>query len=86
MPIRLLRKEPRPTQRPGRAARAPAEGRFSRFVRETKSEFKKVTWPTREQATNLTLIVIAVSVVVGIFMGSVDFLFKELFGVLLGAR
>ena len=66
----------------GRAAakaQAPAENRFVRFVRETRSELKKVTWPTREQATRLTGVVIAVSVAVGFFMGGLDYVFERLF-------
>jgi len=78
LPIPGLRRE-QPAQRPGRAVRtAPAEGRLTRFIRETKSELKKVTWPTREQATRLTGIVIAVSAAVGLVMGGIDFLFEKI--------
>lgn len=62
-------------------------GRFAgiqRFIRETRSELKKVVWPTREMAINLTLLVTAVSVVVGAFLGLVDYAFKWLFQVLIG--
>ena len=55
-----------------------------RFVRETRSELKKVVWPTRETAINLTVIVTAVSFVVGAFLGMVDFAFKRLFELLIG--
>ena len=51
----------------------------TRFVRDTRSELKKVVWPTREEAINLTIIVILVSVAMGILLGSVDYLFKALF-------
>ena len=43
--------------------------RTGRFVRDTRSELKKVVWPTREEAINLTLIVIAVSVAMGSALG-----------------
>ena len=55
-----------------------------RFVRETRSELKKVVWPTRETAVNLTVIVTAVSLAVGAFLGLVDFVFKRLFEILIG--
>lgn len=55
-----------------------------RFIRDTRSELRKVVWPTREQATNLTVIVCAVSLAVGVFLGGVDLLFSELFKYLLG--
>ena len=81
-------REARPVQRAGRtAAKAlPSENRFRRFIRETRSELKKVTWPTREQTTRLTTIVIAVSVAVGAMIGGIDFVFQEFFSLLLGAR
>ena len=55
-----------------------------RFIRDTRSELRKVVWPTREQATNLTVLVSAVSLVVGVFLGGVDLLFGQLFKYLLG--
>ena len=80
--------ETRPTQRAGRtvAKTAPSENRVQRFVRETRSELKKVTWPTRVQTRNLTAVVIAVSAAVGAGVGLVDLVFKEFFSLLLGAR
>ncbi len=62
-------------------------GRFAgiqRFIRETRSELKKVVWPTRDMAINLTVLVTAVSLAVGIFLGAVDYVFKWLFQVLVG--
>lgn len=44
-------------------------------VRDVVSELKKVTWPTREQAVNLTGVVIVVSVAVGLLLGGADFIF-----------
>jgi preprotein translocase subunit SecE len=55
-----------------------------RFFRDTRSELRKVVWPTREQAINLTMLVCAASLAVGLFLGGVDLLFAELFKVLLG--
>ncbi len=46
-----------------------------KFVRETISELKKVVWPTRDEARNLTTIVIVVSAAVGAFLGTTDFIF-----------
>lgn len=53
--------------------------RSTRFIRDTRSELKKIVWPTREEAINLTIIVIAVSVAMGVVLGGVDYLFKMLF-------
>ena len=38
---------------------------------------KKVVWPSREQTTNLTLVVLAVMVAMGIFLGLLDLIFSE---------
>ena len=35
--------------------------RIRRFINESWSELKKVSWPTREQVRNLTVLVFAVS-------------------------
>jgi len=45
------------------------------FLRETKGELKRVTWPSKKQATQYTLIVIGASVAVAFFLGGLDFLF-----------
>lgn len=58
------------------------QGRTRGFVRDTRSELRKVVWPTREEAINLTLIVIAVSVAIGLFLGAVDYIFQIVFEVL----
>lgn len=46
--------------------------RIRRFIDEAWSELKKVTWPTREQVRNLTILVFLISGVVGLFITVVD--------------
>ena len=48
------------------------------FIQESISEFKKVQWPTKEQTVRLTGIVIGVSLIIGLYVSGVDYLFKEL--------
>jgi len=48
------------------------------FLRETRDELKKVVWPTRQEVIRLTLVVITVSLLVGIFLGGLDFTFTKL--------
>ncbi len=50
-----------------------------RFSRETWSEIKKVNWPDRETTRNLTLVVIAVSAILGVMLGGIDFVLFQLF-------
>ncbi len=52
--------------------------RIRRFVGESYSELKKVTWPTREHTRNLTVLVFAISAVVGAYIGFFDLLFSEM--------
>ncbi len=54
---------------------------FRRMVdsmKATKSEFKKVVWPTKKQLLNNTAIVIAALVVVGLIIFGLDALFSFL--------
>ncbi|HZR00599.1 MAG TPA: preprotein translocase subunit SecE [Chloroflexota bacterium] len=60
------------------------ESGIQRFYRDTRSELRKVVWPTREQATNLTILVVVASVAVGAILGGFDLLFAQLFKMLLG--
>ena len=48
--------------------------RISKWMRELRSELKKVQWPSRKQTINNTLIVIACVIVVGIFIWIFDFI------------
>lgn len=46
-----------------------------RYFRESRIELKKVTWPSREQTVNLTIVVVVVCVVIALFLGGIDWLF-----------
>ena len=48
------------------------------FVRETRDELKKVRWPSRSDITRLTSVVIIVSVIVGVFLGTLDYFLTKL--------
>ncbi|HEU4920505.1 MAG TPA: preprotein translocase subunit SecE [Candidatus Limnocylindrales bacterium] len=56
--------------------------RIRRFIDEAWSELKKVSWPTREQVRNLTVLVIAVSFTVGLYITVLDAAFQGLVGLL----
>lgn len=49
------------------------------FIRDTRAELKKVVWPTREEATRLTLVVLAVSTVIGSILFVADSFFLALY-------
>ena len=42
------------------------------YLTEAWSELKKVAWPTRQTVLNLTLIVLAVSIAVGVYIFILD--------------
>ena len=46
--------------------------RIREFVQEVLAEFRKVTWPSRDELINSTSIVIVVTVVLAFFLGVVD--------------
>lgn len=47
------------------------------FFREVVSETKKVTWPSKQQTQNMTILVIVVSCLVGLYIGLLDFIFQK---------
>ena len=49
-----------------------------RYLTESWAELKKVAWPTRETVIRLTLLVIAVSILVGIYIFVLDRIFNTL--------
>jgi len=48
------------------------------FFTTTYDELKKVVWPTRDQLIRLTLIVISISVIVGLYIGGIDLVLTKL--------
>jgi preprotein translocase subunit SecE len=52
--------------------------RLRRYFDEVWSELKKVSWPTREQVRNLTVLVFAISFVVGLYITVLDQIFQGL--------
>ncbi|MGO9179356.1 MAG: preprotein translocase subunit SecE [Candidatus Limnocylindrales bacterium] len=51
--------------------------RIRRFIDEAWSELKKVTWPTREQTRNLTVLVLVISAAIGLYITVFDVLFTQ---------
>ncbi|MFM2105118.1 MAG: SecE/Sec61-gamma subunit of protein translocation complex [Chloroflexota bacterium] len=52
--------------------------RIRGFVDEAWSELKKVSWPTRVQTRNLTILVFVLSAAVGVYVAVFDLGFTEL--------
>ncbi|MBU0512694.1 MAG: preprotein translocase subunit SecE [Chloroflexi bacterium] len=58
---------------------------IQRFYRETMGELRKVTWPTRQEAINLTKVVLVVTFGMSAFLGIMDALFSRMFAIILGS-
>ena len=74
-----------PLQEKGQVAKAAKkENVVIKYLKETRAELKKVNWPSRQEATNLTLIVIAVTTFMALLLGFIDYIFAKLFELILG--
>ena len=58
--------------------------RIQVYFRETVGELRKVNWPTRKEATNLTIVVLIVMFTMSMILGGLDLVFSQLFALLLG--
>ena len=54
-----------------------------RYVAESWAELRKVAWPSRETVVRLTLLVVAVSIIVGLYIFVLDRVFNTLLNTLL---
>jgi preprotein translocase subunit SecE len=50
--------------------------RFINFLKETKAELKKVTWPSRNEVTSTTIVVIIATVFFGFYLFFMDIIFS----------
>lgn len=51
---------------------------FINYVKATAAEMKRVSWPSREQATIYTLLVVVISAVVAVFLSGFDYVFQNI--------
>ena len=49
-----------------------------KFLREVKTEGKRVNWPTREKTIRDTIVVILIAVVVAAFLRTFAYIFQQL--------
>ncbi len=47
--------------------------KIKQFLKEVRQEVKKVTWPTKEETIKYSLMVVAASLVVAIYLGALDY-------------
>ena len=59
-------------------------GKIGIFVGETRQELNKVTWPSRHELWQATLVVIITTMILALFIGIADFFLSGIIRVLLG--
>ena len=47
------------------------------FTKDVLEELKKVTWPTRKETVRLTIVVIGISLIIGLYIGIIDVLLTK---------
>ncbi|MCL2538832.1 MAG: preprotein translocase subunit SecE [Oscillospiraceae bacterium] len=55
-------------------AAGPKKGRIKKYFRDIRSEFRKISWPSKKQVWNNTLVVIVTVLIFGIVVWTLDFL------------
>ncbi|PIR12853.1 preprotein translocase subunit SecE [Candidatus Falkowbacteria bacterium CG11_big_fil_rev_8_21_14_0_20_39_10] len=45
------------------------------YIKASIEEMKKVTWPTKKETYNYTILVIGISLAVAVFLGGLDYIF-----------
>jgi len=49
-----------------------------KYIKDSMIEMKKVTWPSRKEALNYTVLIVIITIAVAIFLGSLDFIFSKI--------
>lgn len=60
------------------------QNRIVKWFKDLKSEFKKVTWPTKKKVINNTSVVLVTMVIASAFVGGLDYGLLKLFSFILG--
>jgi preprotein translocase subunit SecE len=58
--------------------------RAATFLGEVWSELKKVHWPSRKETYSATIVVVVVTMIVALYLGSVDFALAWLLRLMVG--
>ena len=77
-------------KKPGFVARMKAAvknfgNKISKFFRDTKSELKKVVWPSKEDVKTNTIVVLVTVAIAAVVMIALDAIFGGILGLIIGA-
>ncbi len=56
---------------------------IAKYLKETRAELRKVSWPTRQEVLNLTLIVVGFTIFMAALLGIIDYIFAWAFGLII---
>jgi len=56
--------------------------KITNFFKEVLVEFRNITWPKKETLIQLTIVVISISIIISLILGSFDYLFTKLIALL----
>ncbi len=56
--------------------------KFKNFIVEVQKEMKKVSWPTREQLKESTIVVLTITFILTVFIYLVDFSLDKVIGLI----
>lgn len=71
-------------QQAARAKGAPKESRgITKFLRDVRVEMGKVTWPTRKDLVQSTLVVLVAVAIAAVYTGVLDYVFQKFVDVVL---
>lgn len=56
---------------------------FFSFFREVKAEVKRITWPSKDETKKALIAVIVFALIYIVLVGGLDFIFKNLFEIIL---
>jgi preprotein translocase subunit SecE len=59
---------------------------LNNYIKSSVEEMKKVTWPTRKETYNYTVLVILISLGTAAFLGALDYIFSALLQIALNAK
>jgi preprotein translocase subunit SecE len=51
-------------------------GKLNNYFKESVAELKKVTWPSKKETYRYTLLILGISLLIAIFLGTLDFIFN----------
>ena len=66
-----------PTKSPVSSTAKPKKKSRFAFIGETISDLKKVVWPSKQETLRLTVLVLIVCVIIGAFLGAIDYGFTQ---------